>query len=338
MPISTVAAGATFAAGLNATFRNTYKLAYTAFERFVSMFFAEIPSDRLTEPYAYYESAPYPRRWPRGQDRGTSGFRAVSYSVTNKDWEVGVGWHQNDRRYDQLRDLENQARMAASHWATLPLRILAQIQEATTNYDLLEAIPSAPDGSALYVGTARFGNAAGNIVTGSGVLNAGVVRHDYHAVLQRFTSFLDTQGQPLIDPGIIGQGVLIEYPPPLIEVMRETFLQGQTITQITATGATNLAAANVAVAGTSNVILEAGDRIMLWCNPFLTDVDDWYATLLAAPLKPLVRQISKPIEEHFETMENSDHARRSGEESVWWDTSEGYGVNLPYTTLRVSNT
>lgn len=350
MTTSNVAAGQVLVGGsdlalnLNAAFRGTYDIREEAYADLRSIFMDDIPSVGLTETHAYWETAPYPSRWPRGFARQSKGFKAVRYSIVNKDWEVAVGWHKNDRADDRLGGLEAQARTAGDHFATLPIRVATQIKEASTDDDLLESIPNAPDGADLYNatdgdGNDRFGLSGGNIIaSGSGVSNADQIREDYEDAMSRFPRFQNTEGQPLLNPAIINDGVLIEAPPQLRRVMREAFIQTPHLATITATGAQAASASIVDAGSVGNVIVQAGDNVRLWFNPFLTDANNWYVHLTSSQIvKPLFRQTRQGIEEHFATADNNDSMLRNGEESVWWDCREGYGVNIPYGTISVVN-
>ena len=157
MPQNPVLAGDVLAAGLRNTFEDAYRQAAvemsTALPKVMDL---GLPSDKLTEPYAYFETAPYPVRWPRGEALKSKGFKDVGWTTTNYDWANKVEWHENDRNDDQTSSLYAQAAMAGEHFATLPERVFFQVVNASTDLDLLPAIPNAPDGSALHAAT-RFG-------------------------------------------------------------------------------------------------------------------------------------------------------------------------------------
>jgi len=347
MPIGTVAAGQVLVGGsdvallLNGAFRGTYDVREESYEPLRQMFMDDIPSMGLTETHAYWETAPYPARWPRGFKRKSKGFKAVRYSIVNKDWEVAVGWHKNDRADDRLGGLEAQARTAGDHFATLPLRVATQIKEASTNDDLLDTIPNAPDGADLYNATDgasadRFGVSGGNTHSGTGVANADMILEDFETVMGRFLQFQNTEGQPLLNPAIIGEGVLIEYPPQIRRVMRQAFISAVQMITINASGAHAATSSVLTGAPIPSPLVAAGDKVTLFENPFLTDANDWYVHLTSnAIVKPLFRQTRQGVENHFATADNNNEMLVSGEESTWWDSREGYGVNQPFGTQNV---
>lgn len=341
MPISTISTGVTLsgsglALALNTRFRDTYRLSEEGLAPYMADLFEEVPSTMQLETYAYRKTAPYPSQWVRGTTRGTKGFSAVRWSVVNKDWSVGVGWHANDRADDLLRSLDTDAREAGQHFGSLRARINQQIKEAAVDADLLDALPDAPDGVALYSaldgdGNPRFGVTDGNLQGGSGVDNATQGRLDFQAAISRWGMMKNTENQPLVTPAWFAAGFLVEYPPALEQFMRETFKQDLTI-QIVTQGGNNVGGAAVA-----NTVSK--DKVTLWMNPWLTDDEDWYITLKGAPVKPLIHQNRQPIREIIETMDTpgAEHATRTKEESIWWDSREGWGVALPYGTIKINN-
>jgi len=349
MPNSTVAAGSVLVGGndvallVNSSFSETYGIRQESYDAVVSLFMDDIPSMGLTETHAYWETAPYPRRWPRGSKRQTQAFKAVRYSIVNKDWEVAVGWHKNDRKDSRLEGLERQARMAGGNFALNRIRVSTQIKEGTADDDLLDAIPNAPDGADLYnatdgTGAPRFGVTGGNTFTGFGVTNADQIMEGYETGMSRFVRFQNTEGFPLLNPAIIADGVVIEYPPQIRRVMRQAFISAQQLITVTAAGAQAQGAGVVDGTAIPSPLIAAGDKVQLFENPFLTDPDNWYIHLTSPEIvKPLFRQTRQGVEEHFATADNNDEALKTGEESVWWDSREGYGVNMPFSTISVTN-
>lgn len=339
----TTQAGSGVGFGLNSAFKGTYDQEITSWRAYLDLVMDTIPSNTLIENYYYRKSRPYPKRWPRGATRGTKGFDTIRWSTINKDWEDGVGWHRNDITDDYARSLETDIRATASRWATLAMRIRAQIMEGATDADLLDSIPNCPDGADLYnatdgAGANRFGVSGGNIISGSGVATAEQIRKDLFAARTRFLKFKDTENQPLVDAGIINQGVVIEYPAELDQVMNEAFRNEIAAATISSTGTHAASSSVVGIAGVSNVFKAMGLNIRFYANQWLTDVNDWHVHLIGAPVKPIYRQILQGVESRILTMETGDaHAIETKEERIFWDAREGYGTNLPAWTLLVSN-
>lgn len=327
MPGQTVYAADVLTAGLRGDFWDTYlKTSDGLKPRLPLMMDLDVPSDKLTETYGYFNSAPHPRRWVRGNAIPEKGFKGVSFSVTNKDYGISIPWHVNDRMDDQTKSLFNMAQNGGAGFALLDERILYQILTGSTDLDLLESIPNAPDGVGICNatdgdGAARFGVSGGNVETGGGVASSEAIRDDYISALNRFRQFQDTEGQPLFDPSIIDSGCTVTYGVANDKVFREAFMQRMTVQSSVAP---------------SNIILDSGLNVTLVPTPRITD-NDWWVFLNGIRRKPVFRQTRQPIQEHTATMENSDWARKHKEESIQWDCRYGYGVAVPYGVCKVNN-
>ena len=319
-----VISGPMLTAGLRAEFADMYKTTYKGVaDRLGKVMQLGLQSDKLTEIYGYYESAPYPRLWKRGDEISEKGFGSRQFTVSNYDWGRKVLWHKNDRADDQTRTLYDQARQAGANWATLPERIFFQILTGAADADLLPAVPLAPDGVALFSGAARFGVAAGNVVAGSGVATAAAIQTDFYAAMQRFLQFQDTEGQPLLQPEIIDGGAVLVFGAGNLEVFQKAFLQR------------TVEAASLGSAP-SNIILDSAFKVELWPTQRIAD-NDWFCFLKESPKKAIFQQLRQPLEVHEKTMDTSDSAASTKEEFIQWDSREGYGVVIPYGTVQVNN-
>jgi phage major head subunit gpT-like protein len=326
MPGNPVYAADLLTAGLRGDFWDTYaKTSEGLKARFPSMMELDIPSDKLTETYGYFNSAPHPRRWVRGNAIPEKGFKGVAYSVTNKDYAIKIPWHVNDRMDDQTRSLYTFAQNGGAGFALLDERALYQILTGATDLDMLESVPNAPDGVGICNatdgdGAARFGVSGGNVVSGGGVTTSELVRVDFFKTIVAFRSFQDTEGQPLHDPSIIDSGVTVTYGIANEKAFREAF--GQRF--------------SLQTAATSNIILDAGIKVTLVPTARITD-NDWWVFLDGIKRKPVFRQTRQAIQEHSATMDNSDWVRAHKEESIQWDCRYGYGVNAAYGVCKVNN-
>lgn len=322
---------------------NNFKDAYDRSEvdqaAFLDGIFDEWGSERRSETYGYTESAPYPKRWVRGQDRRMSAFNSVSWSTSAVDWSVGVQWHKNDAEDNQLKDTLSKASQAGNHWGSLKTRVVTQLLEAATNFDLLAAIPNAPDGAALFAttagGSARYGVTGGNLLTGNGVATPEAITKDFYLGLQQFLLMLDTEGMPLWDPTVLNSGVLIVAPVAAMKMFYEAFKLQLTVRTADATGAA--LGTVVAATATSNLAQAAGVPVTLWFNPLLTDSSDWYMALKGSPVKPFYRQIRRALESHYQDDANSDEARKTKVHGLMWDSREGYGLGPAYSLIKVNN-
>jgi len=317
----------TLTAGIRSDFADAYKSAYNASkERLSNVMDMGIPSDKLIELYAYFETAPFPRLWKRGDAIPRDAFESVQFNVENRDWAIRVEWHENDREDDQTRSLMQRARDAGANFATLPERVWFQILTGATSTELLPAIPNAPDGAAMFsatdgAGDARFGFVGGNILTGGGIASSAAVRADAFGAMEVMRSFQDTEGQPLWDDSVLDAGFQLVYAVGNDEVFREAFIQSRTLD---------------GSAAVTNIILESGLNLDLWATQRLSG-NDWYIFAKGAPYKPVFQQIRRPLREAYSNVDNSDESRATKIEGVQWDSREGYGLMLPYQCVKVNN-
>lgn len=333
--MQTIVSAATLTAGLRATFSDAYKQSYDGVKnKLTKVMDLDLPSDKLTEIYAYFETAPYPRRWPRGDEISSKAFKSVQFSVTNFDWGRRVPWHENDREDDQTRTLYDQARQLGQHFGTLDERIFFQILLSQTNPDLLPSIPNAPDGAPLFSATAgdgtdRFGYNGGNVVTGTG-LTAQQIQADFFNAIERFKLFRDTENQPLWDEGMLdGGGYMVIYNVENDHAIKEA-LKLAAIAQTFVNG-TDLAAATI-----PNLVLENGYGVEFWPTQRITD-DDIRIVAMGSPHKGVFKQQRRALRESMANVDTSDHSRNTKEEYIQWDSRSGYSVFLPYQTVLIDN-
>jgi len=333
MPGTPVFAGNTLTAGIRTEFVSNYARMYTGVAtRLQDVMQLAVPSDKATEIYAYYESAPHAVRWPRGEKRSRKGFKAVQFSVVNHEWTVGVPYHKNDEQDDQTRSLVQRARDASLSAALISERVFFQILTAATDLSLLPAVPNAPDGSALFA-SSRFGVAGGNILTGTGVATAAAVIADFFNAIELFRQFQDTEGQPLFEDDIVEKGFVVYYNVANDEVFRAAFKAAFPLRIVQNVAANE----NVAAAAPSNTVLvEGGYKVELRPTQRITD-NDWFVFAKGCPVKPIFEQARWPMSERLQTMDNSDEARQTGILAMDWDWRAGYGVNVPFGVVKLNN-
>jgi len=323
-----VIAGDALARGLRNTFAHTYKQTFDGMSAELGKWISlGVPSDKIQELFGYFESAPHPSRRGYGDPVKEKGFRARNYTVDNVSWDLSITWQQHQRLFDQLRDLEAQAHMGGQNFARLPERVFFQYLAESTNVDLLASLPNAPDGAAIFSTTDgasadRFGVSGGNLLTGSGITTAVKIRDDYHDAIAQFLQFQDTEGQPMVDPSDIqGAGVTVIYAPEHLQIFKESFIQARTVD-----------GSNTP----SNVLLDAGDKITLVASPYISG-DDWFVLQNAPQVPLLVQTDAMSLTETVQTVDNSDIARTTKKEGVFWQAIQGYGLNLPLGAIKVNN-
>ena len=319
----------TLTAGIRSEFANTYKASYDVVKtRLANVMELGVPSSRLTELYAYYESAPQARLWTRGDAIPVDEFSSVQFSVTNRDFGIRIEWQEQDREDDQTRSLMDRARDAGRSFAQLPERVLFQYMTGATDPDLMPAIPNAPDGAALYsttdgAGGARFGITNGNLLTGTGVATSAAVRTDFFSAIDQVRGFQDTKGAPLWNDSILESGWTVIYGVHNDQTFREAFIQGRTLD---------------GGAALTNIILDSGLKVSLWATQRIgTGDDDWFIFANTPGKRAMFQQVRRTLRESYGNMSNSDSARQTKVEHIQWDERSGYGVALPYQTVKVNN-
>lgn len=334
-----VIAGEAFAAGLRTEFLNVYERRYKAVQdRLSQLMRLNIPSTRNEEDYFYYESAPHVKRWVRGDEMATKGFKGVKWTVPNYEWAEGVSWHFADRQDDQTKSLVDHARGLGESYALLQERVFFQLLSGTVDSELLpdSSTMTAPDGQVLYHaehgdGTDRFGLSGGNVFASNGANTVAKIRSDFFDAIERFRRFQDTEGQPLWADSYLDGPFIIVYPAQMEEVMREAFVQRYH--QQDGNGASPALSPAV-----SNLILDSGQKVKLWGTQRLADdANDYYIFMASSEVKPIFSQERQPLTDVVETFENSDTVRRTGIESIRFLSRHGFGISLPYSTIKVTN-
>lgn len=300
---------------------------------------SNLPSDARQQIYAYFETAPYPRRVGYGDTTPAKAFASKNFTVLNYLFKHRIAWSKYDERDDQTQSLVAQAQMGGEHFATIPERAFFEIVNASAS--LLPSIPNAPDGAALHAttagGVARFGVTNGNLISGTGVASGDAVRTDFWSAVAQMMQFQDTEGQPLFDIGKVKKWTIL-YHPAREQVFREAFKQGITGLIIAGTGGGHVGAGTaVAAAAVENTIKEGGLKFDLWPSQRLSDTSDWFVFADGLPQKAIFQQTRDPLEVAIAVDETSDQVRDTGLKYMQWETRQGFGVAIPYSTVKINN-
>jgi hypothetical protein len=324
-------------AGLRTEFVDTMKTDYKAIvQEYAPVMRLGIPSDKAVEYYAYPESAPYPKRWPRGTTPTSEGFDARQWSTVNFDWVSRVDWHENDREDDQTSSLYDQARDAGGLWASIPERVFFQIITGATDPDLLPVVPTAPDGVAIWsatdgTGADRFGVSGGNIIAAADVAGGDAnIQANYFNAIERLRGFKNTKNQPYWNPRTLDKGFVLFFSHTRTQEYLSAFKNMRTVKIIT----NQAGSENVAAVTPSNVILESGQQVELRPTTYITD-DDAFLFAIGSSKRAVYQQTRRQVRETNATMENSDKVRDTKEEYIQWDSREGYGVGLPIMAVKL---
>ena len=345
--LPTVLSNNTLANGILTTFNDMWM-----FDSAPSPYLAQcmdlgLPSTARQQLYAYYETAPYPRRVNYGDTTPAKAFESKQFSAVNYLFKHQIPWSKYDEKDDQTHSLLTLAQSGGDHFATIPERAFFEYVNGSAS--LLPSLSNAPDGATLYSATdgasaARFGVAAsgiygGNIVAGTGVASGDAIRNDFWAAYGAFLMFQDKQSQPLFDAGKVNKFTIL-YHPSREQTFREAFRQGITGLIIAGAAGGHVGAGTaVAAAAVENTLKESGATFDLWPSQRLTDTSDWYifADVKGVSHRAIFQQNRDPLEVHVATDDNSDLVRTTGIKSITWECRQGFGVSIPYNTIKVNN-
>lgn len=332
---SPVDAEAAVTPGVRNEMLGTYMTEYEQMESALKSFGIEVTtSNKRAEIYAFPESAPYPARQDRGRAPKEESFAFRQFSITNYAWALRVPYHVDDVDDDLTGGLMAMARMAGVNFASLDERIFIQQITGATDADLMPFLVTCPDGVGLYYatdgnGADRFGVSGGNIIAGTATPSGNDIYGYHQQVMALFRKFKNPKNQPLINPKIIKQGITYVYGPSNEAAFKQAFLQKLSV-QPGVGGAAN------SVAAASNVIIDAGDNVMLYNTPRITTTAV-YAFLNGAPVKPLVKQARRELYAVRATEGTSDFSRDKNQEYDQMRLRAGWGANIPYGTIRITN-
>ncbi len=320
-----ILAATAFTEGLDLEFIDTYRQRRlgpeSALARSMEM---DIPSNKRTEDYFYWENAPLIRRWLAGTKPNFGTFKGVSYSVENLDWKEGVTWLRKDRRDDLTRQMVTQARSMAISAALLDEDVFYQVNAASVDARLLEVIPLAPDGVSLHNavdggGNDRFGVSGGNIETGVGVADAATIRTGFFSAVSRARQFENTKGQQLLASNSL-ESITVYAPAIHEQVFREAFQQ----VRVQGTGA-----------APTNIVQDAGFNVNLVLTPKLTGTT-WFMYFDNVEPKPIFSQLREAVRSIMVNEDNSQESAENGIESLMEEMSKGFGVNVPFGTIQLT--
>lgn len=322
--IGAIRNGAALAAGLHSDFESMYRQTYdNVLQGIGDIMDLTRSTDLLTTTFAHRQTAPYPRRRPKGAAPFIEGMDAVAASVTAYDYNATVSWHRNDRMDNQIGDIRTDAMQAGAHFASIPSFVAVEFMTATA--DLLPAIPNCPDGVGLFSATDgasadRFGISGGNLYTGTGTTGAQI-RADVFGAIERQATFQNTKGKPFFLPSIQATRYIIYYSATLQENYATAFQAD--IVQGTS-------------AGISNVARAANLQLDLRPTADITD-NDAFIFRTDTPVPPLYMLTREPLRSTESTEENSDEARKTGNEALQFDARMGFGCNVPFGAIKINN-
>lgn len=327
-----LAIGALLTQGIRNEFALSYEPSYKGVEaQLKDVIWFDATSDKISELYGVWESPTYPVLWPPGEVIGSKNILSRQFRVQNRDFGRRVYLPRNWED-DQTGQAFNIARGLGRNWGRLPELIFYQYIQASTNNDLLPAVPNSLDGNALYISSTRYGSSSGNIVTQTGSSTAQQIITDLFSSFQRLMDFQDTESQPYWDPADLARGVTVTYGTTLLLVMQLALKNSAIHSTIAGTSTTNVQTG----APIPNVLMASGFSINPVPTQRITNTAI-YLFLNGLPIekRPIVRQIRKGMVEHIGNYETSDHTRDTGEQYIQFDSREGWGSALAIGTIKI---
>lgn len=273
---------------------------------------------------AWKESVELPNFWAFGTPRIHSSAKDVTLTILWHAYQATLDINIFDRMDDQLKDAEEHMLGIIRRYAQLPHILFTEMLTGVPS--LLPEIQPAYDGVTVFStvdgdGNPRFGDAAGNTLTGSGFSSADLYR-DMFRILQKFQQFLDPKNQIIFDTGTAAINNMSVIIPVGLQQAFATVLYGE-----------NFRIDSLNNTSESNVL--KGD-FEVHVNPRLTTANKWYAVLRHSYWKPFVLRRQTEPRAFWGNVENSDRAREYNEETLYSDQRIGVAPFSPFTIIEVT--
>ena len=327
MPLTVVNVAQSLRAGVLAELSKTWEQPYPVFEDAIKLLTYTLPASTLrTAPYAFKESVGFPQFWPQGEARQAQGFRDRVIEITLRAYELTITWNTFNSLDDQLNDLKTHVATAVNRYKMLPYILCSEYMNGLAVEN--PSLSNAYDGAALYSatdgdGAARLGATGGNIISGSGLTVAGVLK-DLASAQRRFMAFRDPTGnKPIFDEMAVDYtNLTIIGPPEANEV-----LQRASKSEFLRTDPLNTVSESNFMKGTFKYKV----------NPYLTDTSDlfvfvdhpyWKTFAYRAPVSPAVA---------YADVNNSDRARWYNEEGFYSHVRLGIAPFFPCASIKINN-
>lgn len=309
--------------GLKAALFDVYRERRAALDPLIAKLATIEQSTGASETYPEADSAAAPERWVEGTSIPKEAFGTGTMSITNFIYARGVEWLRSQVLDDRTGGINGQllrrARETGQKFGDLRLRLLHQIITAATNAALLPSVPNAYDGSAIYISTTRYGNAAGNIVTGSGITSVSLMQADIYSLIKRFRDMLDTQSRFIWSGADVDKGIMLVHGPTTEHILdlavHSDVIQGSS-------------------AGVSNPLRKKNIETANWSE--ITD-SDIFGFLTGVELKAMLIQEREALQETEADFSNSDAARDKHLFSIDFFERLGVGVLAPMVTVKINN-
>lgn len=328
MPATVVLAGNVLAEGIRNQFDMSYTGVTAGLEMDLGMVMDRTGSDGRQETYGIHESMPGPALRRLGDPIAEKGFETKQFSVVNQEYARRIPWYRRDRTDNRVANLFTKAADMGRKFGMLDSRVFIGFLTGTAV--LVPAVPNAPDGAPLYSATDgasadRFGVSGGNIISGSGVASAAAIEADFWNAVERFIEFKDTNGDPYFEAAVEAPTYCVYFNVQNWKLWADALKATAIHSVLSSTGA--------AVPTTVTV---GNFKIRMCPTQRITD-NDAFVFRSDAPVKPVFAQDRQPLRSVIATEDNSDVARDTGKEYVQFHVERGFGINVPFGTVKINN-
>ena len=314
-------------AGILDHLSKTWEQPYPEFDEAVKLLTYSLPASTLrTAPYVFKESVGFPNYWPIGDSRQAQGFRDRMLEITLRAYELTITWNAFNSIDDQLNDLKAHVQTAVNRYKQLPYILCSEYLNGVA--DLNPSLSNAYDGAALYSavdgdGAPRLGATGGNIITGSGLTVAGVLK-DLASAQRRFMAFRDPTGnKPIFDESSADYTRLtIIGSPEANEV-----LQRASKSEYLRVDLLNTVSESNFMKGTFKYKI----------NPYLSDSSDLFVFIEHPYWKTFAYRPPTSPAAAYSDINNSDRARWFNEEGFYTHVRLGIAPFFPCATIKINN-
>ena len=288
--------------GLKAAFVKAFNNAENPSD--VMPFILETTSDGADEKYGWLGQAPSMNEWV--DERKLKSLNSFNYTLVNKNYEATLSVDRNALEDDRLGAVQVRINDLAVKAKVYPRKLFIDALIAGTT-------SLCYDGQPFFSASHSEGESGtqSNIYTGTGTTLAQL-KADIDGCEARMMAFKDDVGEP-VNEGTMKIGIVCH------PAMMRSFAELNTLSQIS--GSDN------AMKGRISQITVSGR---------LTDSNDWYFANIGEGIKPIIRQIRKPVT--FAALEGqSDNGFMRKTYHYGVDSREVFGYGLWQKMIKVTN-
>ncbi len=310
--------------GVNNALMQTYRQDYQGeVEALATVMDLGLPSSLRKELFAMRQTLPYPEVWYYGDMVPEEGTDTLPYDVQNFRYAKEISWYVDDESDNQVGSLRGDAEELGRNFASNDSRAYFDIVNGGAD-GFVPYVPIAPDGAVLHNATDggggdRFGVSGGNIQAVTSTSTDTIV-DGLWAAMFRFTQFKNTKGQPFFSGNARNMGYVLYYSaadgPAWTKALHQMLIQGSS-------------------AAPSNVVLDTGVDIKPYPTPRLP-AGVAVLNRTDAPRKAVFSLLREAIHSVPFTPQNDGLSRRQGKAGVQFIERKGYGVNVPFSSIRLN--